>query len=262
MERLPARAGWQWVKEGFRLLRKQPAEMAMLMFTYMLALLVIGMIPLVGQIAPLVLVPVFAMTFMEAGARLDSGERISPMLLSYGFKLPVFKTLLRLGSLYILVALAAAGVAMLIDDGTYMTLMTKSDEVSVEELRASNAVLTMMCAGLTYALGTLLLWYAAPLVAWHNMGVGKAVFYSFYAVRYNFGAFVLYGLGWFGLALVPSLLGSLLVAVTGMGFVARVLSMTVLLMLVVAMYCSFYPTYSTVFGRRPAPSKPPAQLPL
>ena len=66
MEKLPANAGWLWVKQGFALFRKQPAEMATLFLAYMFLMLIIGIVPLFGQILPMVLVPVFSMAFMQA----------------------------------------------------------------------------------------------------------------------------------------------------------------------------------------------------
>ena len=68
MEKLPAKTGWIWIKEGFALFRKQPAEISTLFLAYMFAMLLLNVVPLLGRILPLVLVPVFAMSFMQACA--------------------------------------------------------------------------------------------------------------------------------------------------------------------------------------------------
>ena len=86
MEKLPANTGWIWVKEGFALFRKQPAELSTLFISYMFLMLGVGIIPVIGQILPLVLVPVFSMAFMQACVQIEQGKRIYPNLLLTGFR--------------------------------------------------------------------------------------------------------------------------------------------------------------------------------
>src|SRR5438876_9355872 len=102
MEKLPANTGWTWVKEGFALFRKQPAELSTLFISYIFLMLALGIIPVVGQILPLVLVPVFSMAFMQACVQIEQGKRIYPSLLLTGFRSPAFPNLLKLGGLYLL----------------------------------------------------------------------------------------------------------------------------------------------------------------
>ncbi|HEY4542256.1 MAG TPA: BPSS1780 family membrane protein [Noviherbaspirillum sp.] len=261
MEKLPARTGWFWVREGFRLFRRQPAEVSTLFLAYALLMILLGVVPLLGQILPLLLVPVFAIAFMEAGRQLDQGQRVTPALLLTGFRSPMRRELLKLGVLYLVAALLAAGVAMLVDDGTYWKMLTQSDQVSAKEMQNSNVGITVMSAAAIYGLATLCLWFAAPLIAWQGMKVGKAVFYSFFAVRYNMGAFLAYGMAWAGLALLPSIASSVVAILFGQAFIARALAMSLLLVLVVVLHCSFYPSYAGVFGKREAGSADPPRLP-
>ena len=55
MEKIPAHTGWSWVKQGFALFRKQPAEMSTLFLAYMFLMLILGIIPVLGQMLPLIL---------------------------------------------------------------------------------------------------------------------------------------------------------------------------------------------------------------
>jgi hypothetical protein len=109
MEKLPARTGWLWIRQGFDLFRKQPGAMSTLFLGYMLAMLGLGLLPFLGQILPVLLVPVFSMAFLQACLRIEHGERILPNLLLSGFRKPVFYPLLGLGALYLLTALLAIG---------------------------------------------------------------------------------------------------------------------------------------------------------
>ncbi|MGS0688962.1 BPSS1780 family membrane protein, partial [Nakamurella sp. GG22] len=49
MEKLPAKTGWIWVKSGFALFRRQPAEISTLFLAYMFIMLAVGIIPVLGQ---------------------------------------------------------------------------------------------------------------------------------------------------------------------------------------------------------------------
>ena len=92
-------------------------------------------------------------------------------------------------------------------------------------------------------------WYAAPLIAWKDMSLSKAVFYSFFTVKNAGRAFILYAFAWFGLGiLLPTIASTILALVAGKTLAMFVL-MPLTIVLTVVMYCSFYPTYTEFFGR-------------
>src|ERR1035437_9092992 len=90
MEKLPANVGWLWLKEGFALYRKQPAELSTLFLSYMFLMLVVGIIHVVGKMIPVILVPTFSMAFMQACVHIEQGKRVYPNLLLNGFRSPNF----------------------------------------------------------------------------------------------------------------------------------------------------------------------------
>lgn len=250
MEKLPASIGWLWVKEGFALFRKQPAEISTLFLAYMFLMLAVGILPFLGQILPMVLVPVFSMAFMQACVNIEQGKKVYPNLLLTGFRSPAFPALLKLGVLYLVAALVAIGASALVDGGVLWQLMSGSKQLDTETVRGSNLSLAMMFSALIYTPAAMAFWYAAPLIMWQRMGVGKAIFYSFFAVKRAGRAFLVYGLAW---ALIGVLLPIIVSSIAGILFSTSLVVMIVLLplslMLTVVMYCSFYPTYTHVFGR-------------
>lgn len=249
MEKLPAAMGWQWIKQGFALFRKQPAEMATLFLSYMFLMMILPIIPLVGQVLPLLLIPVFSMAFMQACVRIEKGQRVYPNLLLTGFRSPAFSRLLWLGLLYVLAATAAIGASALVDGGMFWKVMVGSARVDTESMRHSNIRMAMLVSGLLYVPAAMAFWYAAPLIAWQDMGIVKALFYSFHAVRRAGRAFLVYALGWGLLGVVfPLLLSTLLGGITGSPTLMIVVLLPLSMVLTVVMYCSFYPTYTTVFG--------------
>jgi hypothetical protein len=250
MEKMPASAGWIWVKEGFSLFRKQPAEISTLFLSYLFLMLAIGIVPLFGQILPMVLIPVFAISFMQACVHIEQGKKVYPNLLLVGFRSPAFSRLLQLGVLYLIAAVIAIAASTLIDGGVFWQVMSGQAEMDEKAIRDSSMSLAMLFAAAVYLPAAMAFWYAAPLIAWQNMGVGKAIFYSFFAVKRSGAAFLVYALAWILIGvLLPSIVSSIIGLIFGTQTVVMMLLLPLSLIMTVVMYCSFYPTYTHVFGR-------------
>lgn len=252
MEKLPAKVGWLWIKEGFALFRKQPAELSTLFFGYMFLVLVIGMLPALGQVLPLILIPMFSITFLQACAYVESGRKVYPNLLLAGFRSSQVRTLLQLGLLYLIAAIIAIGASSLIDGGIFWHAITGRAVVSEETVRNSNMGMAMLFAAVAYVPAAMAFWYAAPLIAWQKMSLGKAIFFSFYAVRRAIKAFILFGLAWLALnVILPALVSTIVGMLTRSATVAMFTLLPLSVVMTVIMYCSFYPTYTRMFGDPP-----------
>ena len=255
MQKLPAITGWLWIKEGFALFRKQPAEMSALFLSYMFLMLAVGIIPLLGQILPMLLVPVFSMAFMQACVQIEQGRKVYPNLLLTGFRSPAFGRLVRLGLLYLLAAVLAVASSTLVDSGVFWQVMSGQKELDPQTVRESNMSLAILFSVAVYTPAAMAFWYAAPLIAWQRMGVGKALFYSFFAVKRSAKAFLVYGLAWALIGmLLPLFTTSILAMILGQSALVVIVLLPLSLVLTVVMYCSFYPTYTAVFGRPEDPA--------
>lgn len=255
MEKLPAKIGWIWVKEGFALFRKQPAEMSTLFLGYMFLMFALGIIPVLGQLLPLLLVPVFSMAFMQACVHIEQGKRIYPNLLLTGFRSPALRTLLTLGVLYLLAAILAVAASALVDGGVFWMVMSGQSTLDAKTVRESNMALAMLFSAAVYTPAAMAFWYAAPLATWQNMSAGKSVFYSFFAVRRAGKAFLLYGLAWAAIGVIlPAVVSTLIALLVAKAAVTVMILLPLSIVLTVVMYCSFYPTYTYVFGK---PFTPP-----
>jgi hypothetical protein len=208
-----------------------------------------------GQVLPLMLVPVFSMAFMQACVHIEQGRKVYPNLLLSGFRTPALRRLLMLGVLYLIAAVIAVASSSLIDGGVFWQVMIGEKALDSDTIRGSHLSLAMIFSAAVYTPAAMAFWYAAPLIAWQNMSVGKAIFYSFFAVQRSGKAFLVYGAAWLLIGvMMPAVLSSLVALVVGKAFAVVVVLLTVSLVLTVVMYCSFYPTYTHLFGR-------PAQLP-
>jgi hypothetical protein len=250
MQKLPAAHGWQWIKEGFAIFRKKPAELSTLFLSYMFLMLALGIIPVIGQVLPLILIPMFAISFMQACVNVENDHRVYPSLLLLGFRSPAMKSLLLLGLLYLAAALTAIGASSIVDGGMLWRTMVTHGAIDPAELQQSNMSLAMVFAAVAYIPAAMAFWFAAPLIAWQNMPLPKALFYSFFAVVGAGRAFLLYALGWLGLGVVaPALISTAVALLVGSVGVTVFVLLPLSILLTVVMYCSFYPTYTQIFGK-------------
>lgn len=254
MEKLPAIAGVHWVKQGFALFRKQPAEMSMLFLAYMFLLLIMGIIPLLGQVLPLILVPVFSIGFLQACANIEQDKRNTPAVLLSGFRSPALMTLLKLGGAYLVAATVVVGASSLVDGGVFWGVLTGNSALDPKTMQDTNMVSAMLLSALLYVPVSMAFWYAAPLVAWHKMGVTKALFYSFFAVWHAAKPFLAFALSWGVIGVVfPTMISLLAVLIVGNSAAVMMILLPLSMILTAIMYCSFYPAYTQVFGTSEVP---------
>ena len=250
MQKVAASTGVDWIRQGFALFRKQPAELSLLFLLYMLLMFSLSLIPVVGQLLPLLLVPAFTMAFMQACVDIEAGRKVRPRLLLTAFRSPALGSLLRLGALYLMAAVVAVAASSLIDGGTFWKLMSGQVRPDEDGVAVNDLPLAMLLSAAVYLPFAMGFWHAAPLVMWQRMGLFKAIFYSFFAVHRCGKAFLAYALGWIvaGIA-VPAVISAVLSLLLGKNLVAVMLLMPLSVILTLVMYCSFYPTYTAVFER-------------
>ena len=250
MQKIEASTGIDWIRQGFLLFRKQPGELSMLFLVYMLLMFTLSLIPLAGQLLPLLLVPAFSMAFMEACVDIEAGRKVFPSLLLTAFQSPALGTLLRLGVLYLVAAVAAVALSSVVDGGSFWKLMSGQIKPEDEDVLVNTLPLAMLFSALLYLPFAMGFWHAAPLVMWQRMGLFKAIFYSFFAVKRCGKAFLAYALGWIMIGIaVPAILSAILSLLLGKNIIALMLLTPLSVVLTLVMYCSFYPTYTAVFER-------------
>lgn len=252
MDKPSARTGWEWLRQGVDLFRKQPGALAILFLGYVFFNVGISIVPFIGQVLPLILIPVFSVAFMQACANIDQDKPVLPSLLMIGFRRPAFISLFRLGFLYLGTAALAMLATTLVDEGVFLKLMTGEIKPDSELAKQAPLGMALLMAVAIYLPASMAFCFAAPLVFWQGMGVGKAVFYSFFAVLRALKAFVMFGLSWFGASLV---LSELVVLVFGRSQAAVMLMLPLSVVLTLVLHCSVYASYRQIFG---APGQAPS----
>lgn len=247
MEKLPARVGWHWVKQGMDVFRKQPGALMALFFSCMFIAMLSLFIPLVGGMAPIVLAPLFSVALLQGCADVDQGKRAFPHLVIIGFRKPARRPLLLLGVLYLLVMLLSIMVLSLLDGGTLMKMATR--EIPMDQELIENSRWALFVSSAVYMAGWMLSCLAAPLIYWQKMTLGKALFFSVVTVTRDIKAFLLTAVSLFLLFQVLTAIPVILFSSAQIEFTAI---FTIFLMMIVLMHCSLYASYRQIFGTPPA----------
>lgn len=252
MNTVPARCGWKWVLTGFALFRKNPAMWAFLVFSYIMLMQLLGMIPLLGWFAATVLIPVFSASFMIVSRDLDQGNKLAFALLFSGFRSNL-RALLTQGGLYLVSALAILGLSTLVDGGVLLKLMVLGEKPPAAAFEDGSLAVAAALSGTLYLPLLAAFWFAPALSAWRDLPAVQALFYSFFASVRNWRAFLAYGLALVLLGLICSfalfvlalLLRGLLGDQSQNAFLLVMLP--VILTYVPTLFASFYASYRDIF---------------
>ena len=256
MSKLPASAGLTWIREGFAIFRKQPGGLMLLMLAYLLVGVVLGIIPLLGQWMPMILAPVFTAVFVQACAAADRNQRLTPDMLRPVFQRPAFPRLVSLGALFVLaLALLALLFGAIVGGDTMRQLSEQRLQPEAEAIKGnfSWAMLVVFLLSLPASMAML---FAAPLIFWQQMGVGKTLFYSFFAVWRALRAFLLYFLCW---VVIVMLMTNVILLLIGKTLLGMAVLQSLLMVVMMVIQCSVYAAYRAIFGEPelPAAGAPP-----
>lgn len=241
--RLPAIRGWNWIVEGFRLFRTNPALLTFLAFGYFLTLAFLNLVPLVGAVAAYLCMPALSVGVMNGCRALERNAGNGFGLLYSGFRRNA-KTLFLLGAAYMAGFLVVLALTALID-GDELWQKTPEELMRSGELMPALQLALLLTLPLAMAF-----WFAPMLAAWNDLPAAKALFFSFVACARNWRAFLAYGLGVIFISavlpgIVLGILGVISEALVKMMAVA--ISLPLLFVFVPTLFASFYVSYRDVF---------------
>jgi hypothetical protein len=256
MNNLPARTGWEWLKGGMGLFRKQPAALTTLLFASILLAIGISAVPIIGPIVVVVLIPSFSMAFMQACLMIDNGDRVTPAVLLTGFRKPVLAGLCKVGVIYLGVFLVLTLITLAITPESLRQLPGNIKLDPKDKLPFTlGDVMTVFGLLILETVSLLTLCFAAPLTYWKRMGPGKATFYSFFAVVRSARVFGVLLLSWFGIfTAITFVVVNLFSAIA----LAQVVLMWLMFLFVMFLQCAIYAGYRDIFGKPAGPEAQPA----
>ncbi|HEX9395481.1 MAG TPA: BPSS1780 family membrane protein [Burkholderiales bacterium] len=195
-----AERGWAWIAEGWNLFKQAPGLWIGMIVVLAVILIVLGIIPVAGAIATIILQPVLGAGLVIASAKLDQGETPQFSDLFAGFQTQ-FGRLAALGGLY-LAGSAVIFLGFVLIGGAGALSMAHSGE-------ASPAAVTAFLLALLVALALLVplmmaFWFAVPLTLFHDQGALGAIKGSFGGCLRNILPFLVYGVIGMLLAILAS----------------------------------------------------------
>jgi hypothetical protein len=246
---VPAKHGFAWIVEGYRLFARSPLLLVMLILGYMFILVASNIVPVVGPLAVVLVTPAFLAGLMAACRALEQGQAAEMKNLFAGFGTN-FPTLLRLGVAFLAAAVAILAITALVDGGKLMQLGLPGAEPAEDFVVDDKLIWALNLASLLFFPVLIVFFFASMLAAWHGIPALKGLFFSCFAGVRNIRAFLLYALLLLVLnSLVPALIFALLVTLfdaQGATF-ALVVLMPASFVLMAIMLASVYAGYRDIF---------------
>lgn len=241
---VPARTGITWVKLGIQTFFKQPLALTGLFFLYMAAATLASLIPVVGVVLALAIVPAATLGLMAATLEATRGRFPMPAILVSAFRAgrQRARAMLMLGFLY-------AGACLLIV--TLVPLLVNAP-VSRESALTPGMQGTMLLVMALYLPVSVLFWHAPALVHWHGVTPVKSLFFSAVACFRNAGAYVVFGITWMAVLMVCGLLVTVLAGLLASPEAAATVIMPVALLMAAMFSSSLYFTFRDSFEATPS----------
>lgn len=244
-------AGWGWLRAGFQLYRKNPPLLAMLTFAYWIVLLSLQLVPGIGPVVASVLMPALSVGMMAACREIAAGKVALPLVLFSGLRGEARRTLLILGVAYLVYSMLVVTGTSLVDGGVFLAALMSEQGLDENAIAAGTYLPAAWFITLGMIPAIMAWWYAPVLAAWHGLGVGKALFFSWIASWRNMWAFTGYGLALLLFTLIlPVFALSFLLGLWPQGaqMLLSLLLIPLLLLLAPSVFASFYISYVDVFS--------------
>jgi len=247
---LPPAAGWQWILGGFAIFRRNPVLLGMLVVAYWFTVLFLNIVPVLGVLLASLAIPGLSVGLMQAARNIERGQPVGIQTL-YGSLRENARTLIALGALYLCCTLGALALSALVDGGALLKFMLSNSRAERALVEDADFTLSALFIMLLMTPVLMAWWFAPVLAAWHRLGVGKSLFFSFIACWMNWRPFLVYGLGLLVVAgILPGvLLGILLLVMPGAAnLVTALVTMPMVLIVAPTVFASFYASYRDIFG--------------
>ena len=246
---VPAKTGVQWFKQGVRTFLKQPLALSGLFFMFMAAMSILSMVPVIGNVLALAVLPGATLGLMAATREASQSKFPMPKVLFSGFSAgrQQLKAMLVLGLIYAVAFLLVLAISATVDGGKFAHLYLFGGEMNPETLQGADFELAVLLAMALYMPLSLLFWHAPALVHWHGISPVKSLFFSFVACLRNFWAFTVYSLMWLGAFLAMGTVVAIIAGLTGSGELVSSLIFPAAMVLAAMYFTSIYFTFVDCF---------------
>lgn len=240
---VPARTGITWVKLGMQTFFKQPLAMAGLFFMYMAAATLASLIPFLGVVLALAIVPAATLGLMAATQEATKGRFPMPAILISAFRTGKqrVRAMLVLGFLYAAACLVIVSIVPL-----FFEIPATREAALAPEMQGAMLLIMVL-----YLPVSVLFWHAPALVHWHGVSPVKSLFFSAVVCVRNAGAYLVFGLAWMVVLMLIGLGVSLLAGLLASPEAAAAMIMPAALLMAAMFSTSLYFTFEGSFDASP-----------
>jgi preprotein translocase subunit Sss1 len=246
--------GQIWLRRGVQTFLHRPLGFVALFLTYLMAIVLLGAIPLVGAVL--------------AAATQDvlKGRKVQLAQVFALWREPPRerRAMLLLCAAYGLATMGITGFAFWLGGDELVQALKPLGQTTVtaQELMAvfSSGAVAHLANWITGLMAVISVpyWHALALVHWGGQSAGHALFSSTIALWRTRGAFMIYGVSWLGFTLLGSLLTGLISALVSALFGAPALGLLLALLVMVALSAAFYTSLWFIFVDTFGVEAPPA----
>lgn len=218
--------GWTWIADGFGHFKQNPGPWIGAFLVWFVLIIAMSIIPIIGQLANLLLTYVFISGFILGCKAQTEGEDFQFSHLFAGFSNNTGKLIL-LSLIYTIAIIAVLAITM---GSMYFSMLTGSTPDMATE-NPMQFLLSVLIAMAIFVPIMMAFWFAPALIVINNVSIGEALKLSFMGCLKNIVPFLIYGiiaLVLYIVACIPLLLG--------------------LLVLVPSLIASMYTSYRDIFN--------------
>jgi len=201
-----ASRGWSWIADGWMIFKAAPGLWIGMIVVLFIILFGMALVPFAGAIAQGLLMPVFMGGIVLGCRAVDDGSGMQFNHLFEGFRTK-FGTLVAVGALYLAGFIAVMVVVMVIFGAGMAALFAGGGQQP--DMAAGGAAVGLLLAVLVAIALSLPLvmavWFAAPLVVFHDLGAVEAMKASFTGCLRNIVPFLVYGIAGLVLSVVATI---------------------------------------------------------
>ncbi|MCG8668810.1 MAG: hypothetical protein MI867_05310 [Pseudomonadales bacterium] len=211
-----AGAGWTWIKDAFTLFKANAGLLIGMILVYMVIMFAMGLVPLLGSLATVIVGPAFTGGFMIAARNMDQGQgNFNDMFAGFQNH---FAQLCILGLIYF--GFFIAFMAVIVVFGFGSALMGGDPAMMENPDVFGTQMILWMLIGMALFIPVLMgMWFAPSLIVFHQLSAWNAFTTSFKGCLKNIIPFLVFGV--IGLllmipAIIPFGLGLLILVPTMM----------------------------------------------
>lgn len=256
---VPARHGILWVKQGVRAFIKQPLALIGLFFMFMAVMSIASLLPYVGSILALMLLPGATLGLMAATKESSQGKFPMPLVLVSAFRAGSqrLRAMLALGAMYAAGFLAIMAISALFDGGQFAQLYLIGGKITEEMMNSGEFLTAMWVAMALYMPLSMVFWHAPGLVHWYGVSPVKSLFFSGVACVRNMGAYTVYTLVWMGIFVLAGIVLTTIAAVSGSPALLSAMLLPVAMLIIAMFFTSIYFTFADSFLAPDLPATAP-----